>query len=276
MEHIVSFGEKITEQNRPFYIEMSGITYPDPNYHIRRHNSYIHCFEFVIDGEGVVKVDNRTNYPVKGDLYILPKGSNHDYYSLPDNPFTKIWMNVSGPLCDELIHVYGLTGILIVKQIDVLPIFNEFLKICEDKTLSLDEIHSQCSLVFLKLIMKVSEHLMSMDTRIASDTANIIKSYIDRNIYERLTIETVSHQICLSPSQINRIFKKNFDITPYEYILNRKIETAKLLLKNTSLSVKEIAYKLNFADEHYFSNIFLQKTGSRPKKFNTVQADSPS
>ena len=63
------------------------------------------------------------------------------------------------------------------------------------------------------------------------------------------------------------MFKRAYGITPYDYILTRKIETAKLLLKNSSLSVKEIAYRLNFADEHYFSNIFLQKTGVRPKKY---------
>lgn len=267
VEHIISFGEKFSEQSRPFYIEMAGVTYPDPNYHITRQNSYIHCFEYIIDGEGVVRVDKRTNYPVKGDLYILPKGSNHDYYSLPENPFEKIWMNVSGSLCDELIHVYGLTGVLIVRQIDVFPIFREFLHICENKELSLDEVHTQCSLVFHKLIMKIAEHLAAHNERTPTDIANGIKAYIDRNIYERISIEMIARHICLSPSQVTRVFKKAFDVTPYDYILTRKIGTAKLLLKNTSLSVKEIAYKLNFADEHYFSNIFLQKTGVRPKNY---------
>lgn len=267
MEHIISFGEKFSEQNRPFYIEMAGITYSDPNYHITRKNSHIHCFEYIINGEGIVQVDNRTNHPVKGDLYILPKGSNHDYYSLPENPFEKIWMNISGSLCDELIHVYGLTGILIVKQIDIYPVFREFLDICENKELSLDEVHARCALVFHKLLMKISEHLSTVNKRTSTNVANEIKAYIDRNIYERISVEMISKHICLSPSQVNRVFKKAFDTTPYDYILTRKIDTAKLLLKNTSLSVKEIACKLNFADEHYFSNIFLQKTGVRPKNY---------
>lgn len=267
MEHIVSFGEKFSEQERPFYIEMTGITYPDPNYHIVREHSYIHCFEYVIKGEGSVQVGEQINYPCEGDLYILPKGQRHDYFSLPQNPFEKIWMNVNGSLCDELIHVYGLTGVLLVKQIDIYPVFREFLDVCENKELSLDEIYLQCSLIFHKLIMKISEHLAAEKDVHETTAANEIKSYIDRNIYENLSIECISKQVNLSPSQINRVFKKAFNTTPYDYILTRKISTAKLLLKNTTLTVKEIAYMLHFADEHYFSNVFLQRTGKRPSKY---------
>lgn len=268
MEHIISFGEKVTEKERPFYVEMAGITYPDSGYHIIRKSSYIHCFEYVINGEGIVQVGDQINYPCKGDLYILPKGQSHDYCSLPQNPFKKIWMNVSGPLCDELIHVYFLAGVLIVKQIDIYPLFKEFLEVCENKELSLDEIYMRCSLIFHRIIIKISEHLSAQRSeQCKTATASDIKLYIDRNIYENLSIEGISKQVNLSPSQINRVFKKAFGTTPYDYIITRKISTAKLLLKNTTLTIKEIAYKLNFADEHYFSNVFLQKTGMRPSKY---------
>ena len=267
MEHIISFGETFADQNRPFYIEMAGITYPDPNYHITRKKSYIHCFEYVIRGSGIVTVDGVTNYPSGGDLYVLPKGADHDYRSAPEDPFEKIWFNISGTLCDELIHVYGITGTLIVNGIDAFPFFREFLDICENKELALNEIHSRCALVFHKLIIKIHDSIIPDSEHSSKRAASEIKSYIDRNIYERLNIESLSKHVNISSSQVNRVFKKAYGITPYDYILTRKIETAKLLLKNSSLTVKEIAYRLNFADEHYFSNIFLQKTGVRPKKY---------
>ena len=268
MEHIISFGENFSEINRPFFIEMAGITYPDPTYHITREHSHIYCFEYVMDGEGTIQVGNQINYPRKGDLYILPKGQNHDYFSSPDHPFEKIWMNVSGSLCDELMHVYNLTGVLIVKQFDIYPIFQEFLNTCENKELTLDEIYQQCSLIFHKLIMKIADRLTSEQNNPGTTTsADEIKDYIDRNIYEYLNIEIISRQVGLSASQINRVFRKAFETTPYEYILNRKIDTAKLLLRNTNLTVKEIAYKLNFADEHYFSNVFFKRTGIRPGSY---------
>ena len=177
-------------------------------------------------------------------------------------------MNVNGAHCDELVRIYGLTGVLTVKKIDeVYPVFKRFLAVCEDKELSIDEVHRRCALIFHELIMIISERLASEKGRVVDETAYEIKAFIDRNIYERIGIEDIAGHINLSQSQVNRIFKKSFDVTPYNYILNRKIDTAKLLLKNTSLTVKEIAYKLNFADEHYFSNLFLEKTGVRPKNY---------
>lgn len=268
MEHIISFGEQTSGQERPFYIEMAGITYPDPNYHIVRKNSLIYCLEYVIDGEGIVQIDDQVNYPCKGDLYILPKGQNHDYCSSPLNPLKKIWMNVSGILCDELIHIYSLAGILIVKEINIYPLFEEFLNVCENKELTLDEIYMQCSVIFHSIIIKINEHLsIQKSKQYKTSAAEEIKLYIDRNIYEKLSIESISKHVNLSPSQVNRVFKKSFDTTPYDYILTRKISTAKALLKNTTLTLKEIAYKLNFADEHYFSNVFLSKTGVRPSEY---------
>lgn len=274
-EHIISFGESFFEQDRPFYIEMAGITYPDPNYHITRKNSYIHCFEFVTKGQGIVTVDDVTNYPSEGDMYILPKGKDHDYRSDAENPFEKIWFNVSGNLCDELIHVYGIMGTLVVKGTEAFPLFREFLDVCEDKSLSLDDVYSRCSIIFHRLMIKLHNAIMQNAKRKNHSPAAGIKSYIDRNIYEKLTMDLIADHVNLSVSQINRVFKKAYGIAPYDYVLTRKIETAKLLLKNTSLSIKETAYRLNFADEHYFSNVFLQKTGMRPKEFNKEPEGSP-
>lgn len=269
MEHIISFGGTFDDQDRPFYIEMAGITYPDPNYHITRKNSYIHCFEYVIRGSGIVTVDGVTSYPSEGDLYVLPKGADHDYRSTPEDPFEKIWFNISGTLCDELIHVYGITGTLIVKGIEAFPIFREFLDICENKELALNEIHSQCALVFHRLIIKIHDSIIPDSDHNSKGAAFEVKSYIDRNIYERLSIESLSKHVNISSSQVNRVFKKAYGVTPYDYILTRKIETAKLLLKNSSLTVKEIAYRLNFADEHYSLIYSCKKPGYAQKSIKS-------
>ena len=64
-----------------------------------------------------------------------------------------------------------------------------------------------------------------------------------------------------------RYFKKNFGTTPYNYLLNRKIEIAKSLLSSSSWPIKNIAYALSFSDEQYFSCAFTKKTGISPKKY---------
>ena len=70
-----------------------------------------------------------------------------------------------------------------------------------------------------------------------------------------------------SESQAIKIFKKEFGITPFKYLWQKKIGLAKSMLKSTNLSVKEIAFRLNYADEYYFSNAFKQKVGISPSEY---------
>ena len=268
MEHIVSFIDKFTTDHHPFLIQMAGITYPDATYHIVRNHSSIYCLEYVLEGSGTLHVDSQTFYPTKGDIYILPKGCNHNYYSSPSEPFKKIWMNVHGPLCDSLMHLYHMDGIVLVKQFNLYHLFQKFLDICENKDLNLDAIHSECAFVFHQIISEISQHVVKSISTNGNVPAKQLMEYINRHIYQHITMEQLSHVVNLSTSQINRIFKKEFKVTPYDYILNQKIETAKLLLCSTNLSIQEIAYRLNFCDEHYFSNLFKQKTGIRPSQYS--------
>ena len=57
-EDIVSFAEDRTDQY-PFYIQMAGISYCDATYKIDRKNSDIYCFEYIIKGEGTVKINGQ-------------------------------------------------------------------------------------------------------------------------------------------------------------------------------------------------------------------------
>ncbi|MCC2686893.1 MAG: hypothetical protein K0R75_3792 [Paenibacillaceae bacterium] len=55
----------------------------------------------------------------------------------------------------------------------------------------------------------------------------------------------------------------------YQYVLAKKIETAKLMLQDTQLHINEIAMQLGFSDSQYFSNFFKKKTGISPSQFRT-------
>ena len=61
--------------------------------------------------------------------------------------------------------------------------------------------------------------------------------------------------------------------------MNKKVETAKRLLLYSRLSVKEIAARLSFSDQYYFSNYFKRKTGAAPRTYRNqfpAQARPPA
>lgn len=265
MEKIFGFITDDNVRKLPFYVELAGITYPDINYSIYRENSEIYVLEYIIDGCGTLEIDGQTFFPSKGDVYLLPYGSRHHYYASKKQPFTKIWMNVNGELCKQLIQLYGLTGAYYFEDIGLYPLFEKFLSICEKKEYDTMELYDKCGLVFLEIIQQLSKHYEKKPA--VNKYAVYAKNYCDRNIYKKISLEDISKYVGISISQLNRLFRQEFGLTVYSYILNNKINIAKSLLSGTSMSVAEIAFLLNFADEHYFSNIFKKKTGLSPSQW---------
>ena len=90
------------------------------------------------------------------------------------------------------------------------------------------------------------------------------KEILDSSIYRKITIEQLADEVSVSKSQITRDFKKYYNCTPYNYLLNKKINIAKQLLLLTDKKVGEISDILCFSDEYNFSNLFCSKVGVRP------------
>lgn len=251
--------------NMPFNVEMTGISYCDETYYILREHSVLTCIEYVISGEGTVNFNARTVYPQQGDMYILPRGNRHEYYSDAENPWTKIWINLKGSLAEYLLSAYGLNNKTVIRNCDGSKYIYEIQKICSDDSLSPYETQSRCAEVFFSLIQFIARH--NNDDKFSE--ALMLKEYIDKNAVKELTLEQMADLISHSVSQTIRIFKKEYGVTPYEYMLAKRIELAKLMLKNTNLRVKDISVQTGFNDEHYFSLLFRKRTGHTPLQYRS-------
>lgn len=244
-----------------FNLEMAGISYCDGSYRISRNKSRIYVFEYVISGKGFLKINSREFEPEAGDVYIAHQGSGHVYSSSAENPWTKIWFNVRGSLVKNLMETYGLNNVYHIKNCNLENIFREGLeKIRKDSASA----HYNASLTVHEIIMNIFSVISARKGKTISPEALKLKNHLDTNVSGTVTLKNMGKLISKSPSQTIRIFKKEWGMTPYNYLLDRKIQAAKLLLANTMKTVKEIAYELGFNDEYYFSNIFKKKTGSYP------------
>lgn len=92
-------------------------------------------------------------------------------------------------------------------------------------------------------------------------------TYIRKHISQSLTVDLLAEQICISKDHFIRLFKKEIGITPVQYINQKKIEKAQLLLATEKLSVKEIAFMLSFSDYTYFNRLFKRYTGVSPQEY---------
>lgn len=265
-EEIVSFLNEGTQMETPFFIEMTGISYCDETYRMARKKSAIYVFEYILDGEGTVVVEDKQFIAKKGDVYLLHRQSNHEYYSDKKNPWTKIWFNAVGPLIDSLMQIYGLNNINHIADIDVSAYFYQILALARQTKTSNPEFINKVSLIFYELVLSLYPNVHKK-IQPYSKEAGILKEYLDQNRMNKVKLKDLSQLIYHSNSQTIRIFKKAFGNTPYQYLMNQKLELSKLLLLNTNKSIKEISAELNFYDEHYFSKYFHEKIGLSPQAY---------
>lgn len=262
-EYIVSVQP---DTKSPFCLTLAGITYPSLEYCITRSNTNACVMEYIISGTGHIELNGRTYTASAGDMYIIPPYTKHTYYSDAQDPWCKIWFNSCGILMPELLRIYKIDHVIVFKGANGYDKMQQILKLCENKTLSGHELNKQASVIVLELIHFLSEHTHASAQEISSE-ATILKSYIDMNIDQNIGIAELSKQIFRSESQTIRIFKNAYAQTPYDYLLTQKIARANLFLQNTHMPVKEIALRLGFCDEHYFSNLYKKKTGRTPSDF---------
>lgn len=247
----------------PYYISLSGITYPDPNYHINKQNRDISVIEYVTDGKGYVLIDNEYK-EVKADMiYFLKKGDHHEYLADKKDPFTKIFLNISGTLSREIASLYGLANEHIFINKKLRSTFERIPQVLRSSK-NEEEMQIELQVILTEILTKLS---YQQSKEKASKEATKLKEYIDTNIDRIIPNSELAKVIFRSVDYCQKLFIKEYGITPYTYQINQKIMIAKNLLINTNISIGELGASLGYNDPHYFSNIFKTKTGLSPLKY---------
>jgi hypothetical protein len=106
------------------FVESLGVTLPTPNYRIERYRTGtkrfgIYIFEYVYSGKGYIECEGIKYSVSAGDFYFLNNNTSHIYYSDPEEPYRKIWINVRGTLITKLLEAYSVTAPVVVLPIDV-------------------------------------------------------------------------------------------------------------------------------------------------------------
>lgn len=93
---------------------------------------------------------------------------------------------------------------------------------------------------------------------------DIAKKYIDANYCKKLDIQEISRVAAISEYHFFRSFKQVYGVSPYKYLLNKRMVKAKNLLFSREYSVTEIAYLTGFSDIHAFSKAFKKAFSFTP------------
>ena len=91
-----------------------------------------------------------------------------------------------------------------------------------------------------------------------------VVQYIKQHLTEQITVEKLSELACMSKATFFRVFKREFGITPVEFIIRERLGEAKRLLRHPLASVAEVCLRAGFNNLSYFQALFKKYEGVTP------------
>ncbi len=91
--------------------------------------------------------------------------------------------------------------------------------------------------------------------------------FISRNLCNDLSLERISETLRMSAHHFAHVFKQTTGVAPHRYVIECRMERAKVLLRDTDLRVSEIAQLVGYANQSHFSTVFRQFTGKSPLRY---------
>ena len=126
------------------------------------------------------------------------------------------------------------------------------------------------------LVLSVITRLISFFIESKSNTPTKVKNnnfitrtilYINEHITENLSIEEICSHVFISKYHFCREFKRQIGLSVMKYILYSRLSLSQELMRDTDLSISEIAYRAGFSSTNYFCNVFKKENGITPKEF---------
>ena len=125
-----------------------------------------------------------------------------------------------------------------------------------------DSVAATLSAYILRRYARVAEPQPS--PRLADPRLERAITYIEENLGRELSLETLAAEASLSLFHFARAFKTAVGVAPHRFVLQRRIELARALLRDEELSIAMVAQRCGFASQAHLTHVFRRSTGSTP------------
>lgn len=243
-------------------IELTGITFADPSYHINRVDNWdMFIIEYISKGKGYIKCNGQKHTVRAGQIYIIKSYTAHEYWADKDNPYEKIWMNVSGSFIRHMMDAFNFLEPVIIRNVDLSSCFYKIKEILEN-----GHDTEAISHVMLEMFFQISESSQFQQQK-DIPLADKIRKELDKNINTSISSADVAAIFNVTPVYANRVFKAKYGQTIKQYVNEAALKKAAHWLKNSDFSIGEISDILGYCNDNYFSGLFKRAYGMSPKQY---------
>jgi AraC family transcriptional regulator len=107
---------------------------------------------------------------------------------------------------------------------------------------------------------------------ISAERLRRVIEYVEVHLGDRLSLDELAAVACLSPYHFSRCFRRSMGVSPHRYVIRRRIDRARWLLKQGDLALAEIAIAVGFDSQASFAARFQRDVGLSPGRFRSEGA----
>ena len=94
-----------------------------------------------------------------------------------------------------------------------------------------------------------------------------VRAFIEAHLETDIRLEAMAAACGISPDYFLRMFKTTVGVSPYQFVINQRVERAKQLLSDDSVSLAEIALRCGFSHQEHLTRMFRRFTGVTPGRY---------
>lgn len=223
---------------------------------------------YLCRGELNITINGKGCTLKSGELIIYPPKTPCAYANTPGTHVDYFWLHFTGSKVKELLSDTGLSlsvPINVSVNERVISAFQQLFDEYIDRDIFFETASVSKLMNICTLFGRSATTLSS--AQFATNGLNHTLRYIDEHYASPITTRTLADLEHLSCGHFRVIFKAKTGMTPTDYITTLRLRNACVLLKQTDLTVKEIAQSVGFSDQMYFSRVFVKHFGMPPKVF---------
>ena len=229
---------------------------------------------YITDGNGVFTYgDNKESYLItEGKMFFLMPGVWHTYKPLENSGWNEYWIGFKGDIIQKIVDGNFFVNRQPVFNIGlnerIIDLYIKAIEIANEERAGYQQALAGIVMHILGL-MYYRDKTRDFDNEELINKINKAKVIMRESIYQNMTAEDIAKNLNISYSGFRRAFKEFTGTSPSKYMLELKLNEAKLLLSTSSQSVKQISYSLNFDNPDYFPIFFKKRTGLSPVEYRT-------
>ncbi len=239
----------------------------DGDWHSVPHtHNHVEIF-YIVGGKGQFLIDDKL-YPVDtNNLVIINPNVVHTEVSLNAQPLEYIVLGIEGielGIPNSTPEQYFIFNRL--DSAEVSFCMRNILLEMQNKQTGYEDVCQAFMEILLIRLMRHTGLPVPAEAQTVSDNRQCVavRRYIDNNYKYPLTLEQLAAEAHMNKYYLSHVFKREYGVSPINYMISRRIAESKHLLEETDLSASQIAQMLGFSSSSYFSQAFRRAEGISP------------